>query len=122
VPPEQRATALPPGPLVLLMDAGVSRPSRSRWQRLEGDAARTLFDDMRIRGEGSQPPARFAAARDALVAGGAYGLWAGAPTDALAALHAIAADWRTHGGSPRSGTAEFGTGHLIGTRRGDDSA
>ena len=93
VPASQSVTRVSPGPLVLL-ELDDIRPKRSSWQSLAPEAASRRFEAMRIRGEGSQPPSSFAAARAALAAGGAYALRAGPPSAAIKALEEIVVDWR----------------------------
>lgn len=91
------AEAMPPGPLVLLRR---SSRGRSRWRPMRAEEARARFEAATTPGERTQDAQRWEAARESLLAHGAYELAAGAPAAAVGALEAIAAAWRTRGRDP----------------------
>jgi len=84
----------PAGPVVIL-EQTVRRPVASAWRRLRAHEARAAFQASLIVGERAQPASGLTAALEALLAERAYGLVAGAPDGAVAALEAIARDARS---------------------------
>jgi hypothetical protein len=83
------AERAPLGPIVYLDPPD---GSSARWRRLAPGEARVQHEAMKTVGESTQDPSRWAAARDALIARGAYSLAGGQVQDRVSALEAIAAD------------------------------
>lgn len=83
------------GALVLLEPA---EGGEAGWSALAATAARAQYEAMTTAGERSQDPTRWAAAREALLAGGAFRLAVGEPAATFQALLALAA--RLGGSAP----------------------